>query len=65
MTESVIETANFKNLLHLFVCTKLGPYTVPNAILGQRRILSKIINTLTVSKANLLIKEQLGVMMLQ
>ena len=65
MTESVIDTVNFKNLMHLFVCAKLGPYTAPNANLGQRRLLNKIINTLTVSKANLVLKEQLGVMMIE
>ena len=65
MTESVIETVNFKNLMHLFVCAKLGPFDTPNATLGQRRLLNKIINTLTVSKANMVIREQLGVMMLE
>ena len=65
MTESVIDTINFKNLMHLFVCAKLGPYTLPNANLCQRRLLNKIINTLTVSKANLVLKEQLGVMMIE
>ena len=65
MTESVIETVNFKNLMHLFVCAKLGPFDSPNATSGQQRLLKKIINTLTMSKANLVIKEQLGVMMLE
>ena len=57
MTESVTDPINFKNLLHLFVCARLGPYNVPNASLGQRRILNKIINTLTTSKANMILKE--------
>lgn len=65
MTESVIDTVNFKNLMHLFICTQLGPQHEPNATLGQRRLLNKIINTLTASKADMVIKEQLGVMMVE
>ena len=66
MTESVIDSANFRNLMHLFVCARLGPDPhVPQATFGQRRLLNKIINTLTVNKANLVIKEQLGLLMIE
>ena len=65
MTEAVIDTNNYKNLLHLFLCVKLGPYDMANASMGQRRILNKIVNTLTSSKANLIVKDHLGVLMVE
>ena len=47
LTEAVMDTESFKNLFYLFVCPKVSPEYVLPASLAQRRILNKIINTLT------------------
>ena len=47
LTEAVVDQMHFKNLLMLFVCVKLSYRTDPLASLAQRRVLNKIINTLT------------------
>ena len=60
MTEAVSNQMHFKNLLMLFLCTKLGPTTDPIASLAQRRILNKLVNTLTVGKANLIVSDDIG-----
>lgn len=65
MTEAITDTNNYKNLLHLFLCIKLGPQDNAVATQGQRRILNKIVNTLTSSKANLIVKEHLGALMVE
>ena len=47
LTEAVMDTESFKNLFYLFLCPKLSPEYVLPASMAQRRILDKIINTLT------------------
>ena len=47
LTETVMDTESFKNLFYLFLCPKLSPEYVLPASMAQRRILDKIINTLT------------------
>ena len=34
LTEAVVDVQNFRNLLDLFLCSKLGPEQIPNANLG-------------------------------
>lgn len=65
MTEVVRDNDNFRSLLWLFMCSKLGPVTVSMANLGQRRILNKIVSTLTQGKANFLVCDDFGRLMLQ
>ena len=47
LTEAVMDTESFKNLFYLFLCPKLSSEYVLAASMAQRRILNKIINTLT------------------
>jgi hypothetical protein len=42
-----MDDATFSNLLHLFLCVKLGLQNSAPAVLGQRRIMKKVVDTLT------------------
>ena len=47
LTEVVMDDVTFTNLLHLFLCAKLGIQNSPAAVSGQKRILKKVVGTLT------------------
>lgn len=47
MTEAVTDPHSYKNLLTLFVCGRLGPDHSTPAIIAQKKMCSRIVETLT------------------
>ena len=60
LTEIVIDDKSFSDLLMLFLCSKMGPESVTAAVFGQRKIIKKIIETLTTFKSNLIVSTPIG-----
>lgn len=47
LTEIVMDDTSYANLLHIFLCPKMGSEEARVANLSQRRIIKRIVETLT------------------